>query len=153
MDSGGQYELKTQYTVVKFALGRYHLTRKIHTIAKETQNRDLLVNYASHGDRYSFLTLVDTLFKDSEMTERIRDTVPYVVKHMGADVIMQNEVKFGCAMEQAISHFLASPFTALSKGYAADRLHTCVLIRIYYQNHIDTVSLYLNTINAGKSSG
>ena len=77
------------------------------------------------------------------MPDKVTKAVAYLIKNMGFAVIMQNEVKIGCAMEQAISHVLASPFTCIPKAYVSDHLHTYVQARMFYKNNLDSLKIYI----------
>ncbi len=149
----GVNELTSENCKVKFALDRYHLSKKINTITKESVYRKLLTDYARNGDRKAFLTTVDSLYSDKEMSETIQNAVDYVLNHMDAAVVMNNEVKVGCGMEQAISHVLASPFTTIPKAYASEHLHTYVQARILYKNSMNPVRIYLRACNIAKDTG
>ena len=63
---------------------------------------------------------------------------------------MQNEVKLGCAMEQAISHVLASPFTCIPKAYVSDHLHTYVQARMFCKNGQNLIKIYLTACDQTK---
>lgn len=140
----GTGELSSQYCKAEFALDRYHLSKKINTITKEKAYRRLLTDYIVHGDRDSFLKTIDALYQNTEKTDKVTDSINYILKHMGAAVIMQNEVRIGCAMEQAISHVLASPFTCIPKAYVSSHLHTYVQARILYKNNQDLTRIYIS---------
>ena len=96
--------------------------------------------------------MVNSLYADEEMTTAAQNAVKYIQNQMGAAVIMQSEVKIGCAMEQAISHVLAAVFTCIPKAYVSDHLHTYVQARINYKNHQDLIRLYISACDASKDS-
>ena len=148
----GARELSSQYCKAEFALDRYHLSKKINTITKEKAYRRLLTDYIVHGDRDSFLKTIDALYQNTEKTDKVTDSINYILKHMGAAVIMQNEVRIGCAMEQAISHVLASPFTCIPKAYVSSHLHTYVQARILYKNKQDLTRIYISACDNAKTA-
>lgn len=149
----GVKELSSQYCTVKFALDRYHLSKKIHILTKDDTLRKTLNDYAIHGDRKSFISVVDSIFENEEVSERKQDAYEYVLNQMGAAVIMQKEVKIGCAMEQAISHVLASPFTCIPKAYTSEHLHTYVQTRMIYKNGLDPLLTYITACDKSGNSG
>ena len=148
----GASELTTQHCKVKFALDRYHLAKAIRTISKDDKYIDRMTDYIVHGDKESFMAMVNSLYADEEMTTAAQNAVKYIQNQMGAAVIMQSEVKIGCAMEQAISHVLAAVFTCIPKAYVSDHLHTYVQARINYKNHQDLIRLYISACDASKDS-
>ena len=150
---GGVNEMTSENCKVKFALDRYHLSKKINTITKESVYRKLLTDYVRNGDRTSFLTTVDSLYSEKEMSDNTKSAVDYILKHMDAAVVMNNEVKIGCGMEQAICHVLATPFTCIPKAYVSEHLHTYVQARIFYKNGQDPVRIYLCSCDTVKDIG
>ena len=149
----GVNEMTSENCKVKFALDRYHLSKKINTITKEKAYRKLLTDYARNGDLTSFQATVSSLFSGKDMPDKTQEAVDYVLKHIEAAVVMNNEVKVGCGMEQAISHVLAAPFTAIPKAYVSDHLHTYVQARILYKNSLDPVRIYLRACDTVKDIG
>jgi hypothetical protein len=149
----GVNEMTNANCKVKFALDRYHLSKKINTITKETVYRKFLTDYVRNGDRSSFLAIAESLYSDTEMPDKVQDAVNYILKHMNAAVIMNKEVKIGCGMEQAISHVLASPFTCIPKAYVSNHLHTYVQARMFHKNSQDLVNIYLRSCGAAKDIG
>ena len=139
----GAAELSSQYCTAAFALDRYHMSKQINAITKEKAYRKLLTDYVIHGDKESFNNTVNSLYAGTQMPDKVTKAVAYLIKNMGFAVIMQNEVKIGCAMEQAISHVLASPFTCIPKAYVSDHLHTYVQARMFYKNNLDSLKIYI----------
>lgn len=147
----GAAELSSQYCSAKFALDRYHMSKQINAIVKDKAYRRLLTDYVIHGDKESFTQTVDSLYADTPMPKKAADALTYLLNNMGFAVVMQNEVKIGCAMEQAISHVLASPFTCIPKAYVSVHLHTYVQARMFYKNHLDSLKIYIAACDQTKA--
>jgi hypothetical protein len=143
----GVNELKTQTCTVEFAIDRFHMVKKIHTITKDSNLRRVLYDYVRHGDRSNTAKLISGIYKDTPIPQRVQDCIDYVNKHMGAAVIMETEVKIGCAMEQAIQHILASNFTSVPKAYVNEHLYKYVYARAQQQNGTDMLWTYIAAID------
>jgi len=152
--SNGKYELETGTTECDFALDRYHLKQAIHRMTKDKAQREKLYDYAIHGMKNSFKDLIKSLISESpDREESIKERSDYILKNMKGATIMEEQVKFGCAMEQAIQHVLASVFTSVPKAYATSHLHTYVNARINQQNGFDMQKLFLSAIDQSKAYG
>lgn len=146
----GAAELSSQYCKAKFALDRYHMSKHINAIVKEKAYRKLLTDYIIHGDKANFINTVDSLYADTPMSETAENAITYLLNNIGFAVVMQNEVKIGCAMEQAISHVLASPFTCIPKAYVSNHLHTYVQARMFYKNNLNSLKIYIAACDQSK---
>lgn len=139
----GVSELKTQNCIVSFAIDRFHMVKKIHTITKDPATRNMIYDYVRNGDHSNTKRMIDGLYKDKTISKLVQDCIDYVYKHMGAAVIMENEVKIGCAMEQAIQHILASNFTSVPKAYVNEHLYKYLYARVQQQNGTDMLWTYI----------
>ena len=63
---------------------------------------------------------------------------------------MYKKVKIGCAMEQAISHVIASVFTSVPKAYCKEKIRTYLDARMHQQNGLDLRTNYLTAITLKK---
>jgi len=144
----GTNELRSAQTKCRFALDRYHLSQAIHRITKEKDERELLLNYAKHGMTKEFKYLCEMIISEGRISEdTIRKQMDYVLHNITAIKVMKEEVKIGCAMEQAIQHVLASPFSSVPKAYGRDHLRTYVNARINQQNGLNMIKLYLTAVD------
>lgn len=150
----GCSELASQNTKCQYAQDRYHLKQAIHRMTKDKKIREKLYDYVIHNSKKDFKELVDSMIQDSPAkAENIKAKADYILSNIGGTLIMENDVKFGCAMEQAIQHVLASSFTSVPKAYASEHLHTYVTARVNQQNGIDMQSTFLSAIKQSGKDG
>lgn len=131
-----------------FALDRYHTWQYLHRITPNKIYRRLLYDDLSHGSRKEFNALVDVILqrsadKDKETIEASRE---YLLANMNACVRMENEVRIGCAMEQAIGHVFASSFTSVPKAFGVEQLRNYADARVKEQNRENMAKLYLAAV-------
>jgi len=147
----GTSELRSEATQCKFAMDRFHITKAIHKMTKDSAERNLLLNYAKNGMIDDFNCLVDMIVSQKKVSEKtIRSQTEYILNNIKGIATMKNEVKIGCAMEQAIQHVLASVFTSVPKAYASDHLKTYTTARMNHQNNMNMIEIYLKAVDASK---
>jgi hypothetical protein len=143
----GVQEMKTADTKCAYALDRYHLSQSVHKITKDKDLRKKIKDYAVHGLRSEFNKIINSIIEsEPERKEKIEDCRKYLLSNMNGAVIMHEQVKIGCAMEQAICHVYASSFTSVPKAYGKNHLHNYVDARIHQQNNENMKELYINAL-------
>jgi len=144
----GTSELRSEAAECKFAMDRFHITKAVHRITKDKDERSLLLNYAKHGMTKDFKYLIEMIISQKKISEKtIREQSEYILHNFKGIATMRNEVKIGCSMEQAIQHVLASVFTSVPKAYASDHLRTYTAARMNQQNHMNMIELYLKAVD------
>lgn len=146
----GAEDLSTADTSTKFALDRFHFGQALTKITKDKEKYKLLFDYAIHQDRRSFQALVGSIIEDKPQNkDMIQKNSDYILSQFNGIRIMYQEVKIGCAMEQAISHIMASPFTSVPKAYGDSHLPTYINNRINHQNGINIRRHYIEALDRG----
>ena len=146
----GAEDLMTADTRAKFALDRFHFGQALTKITKDKEKYKLLFDYAIHQDRRSFQALVGSIIEDKPQNkDMIQKNSDYILSQFNGIRIMYQEVKIGCAMEQAISHIMASPFTSVPKAYGDSHLPTYINNRINHQNGINIRRHYIEALDRG----
>lgn len=150
----GTQELQSQYGSAKYASDRFHCEKAIHKLTKNENIRKLLSGYANNGMKSDFMKLAESVREDSSLSSESFDkTVNYVRNQIGGLKVMNQEVKIGCSMEQAIQHILASVFTSVPKAYSRNNLHTYVLARTAQQNGANMKMIYLEAMDICAKTG
>ena len=99
----------TADTRAKFALDRFHFGQALTKITKDKEKYQLLFDYALHQDKGSFQALVDSIIEDKPQNrDTIQKNSDYILSQLKGIRTMYQEVKIGCAMEQAISHIMCN---------------------------------------------
>lgn len=143
----GVHEMRTADTESAYALDRYHATKYIHKITKDSQLRKTMYEYLCHGMRKDLNLLIDSVIEnDPSRKESIEECRKYLLSNIKGALIMHNEVKIGCAMEQAICHVYASSFSSVPKAYSRDHLANYVDARIHQQNGENMELLYISAL-------
>lgn len=146
----GAEDLMTADTRAKFALDRFHFGQALTKITKDKEKYQLLFDYALHQDKGSFQALVDSIIEDKPQNrDTIQKNSDYILSQLKGIRTMYQEVKIGCAMEQAISHIMASPFTSVPKAYGRSHLPTYIGNRIHQQNGINIRRHYIEALDRG----
>jgi hypothetical protein len=150
----GTQELQSQYSSVKYAADRFHCEKAIHRLSKDKDIRKLLSQYANKGMKKDFMKLAEAIKEDSSLTAASFDqTANYIANQVSGLKVMNQEVKIGCSMEQAIQHILASTFTSVPKAYGRNHLHTYVSARTAQQNGFNMKALYLQAMDVFGKTG
>ena len=150
----GTQELQSQYGSAKYAADRFHCAKAIHKLTKDEDIRKLLSQYANKGMRKDFIKLAEAIKEDSSLsTASFDQTVNYIANQISGLKVMNQEVKIGCSMEQAIQHILASVFTSVPKAYGRNNLHTYVTARTAQQNGVNMKALYLQAMDIFAKTG
>lgn len=144
----GRSELNQPHCKVTFALDEFHFQQALHRLSREPIDRQLLVYYAYKNMKQDFDMMIDLiLLQQPHRREQILTQRDYLDKNFIAFQTLIREVKMGCAMEQAISHILASVFTSVPKAYAKENLATYLNYRILQQNNFDLRNLLIKAMD------
>ena len=146
----GAEDLRAADTSARFALDRFHFGQALTRITKDKEKYRLLFDYALHQDKESFQALINSIIEDKPQNkDTIQKNSDYILSQLKGIRTMYQEVKIGCAMEQAISHIMASPFTSVPKAYGGSHLPTYINNRINQQNGINIRRHYIEALDKG----
>lgn len=142
--NGCQY-MKMPDNKVKFALDRYHAVQAIHRMTTDSVFREVLTRYLYETKWDEFNTVIEIIrsYISKDRIGRFETQYNYIKTNWNHFKTMMHEVKIGCAMEQAISHIIASPFTSVPKAYGRKNLPLYLNSRILKENNYDIIQLYL----------
>lgn len=133
-------------TTVKAALDRFHASQAIHRMTSDKVFQEVLIRYLFELKREEFDTVAEiarSYLKEENERKRFDENLDYIHRHWHEVKVMVKEVKIGCAMEQAISHIIASHFTSVPKAYSRKNLPLYLNSRIHSQNGEDLIRLAL----------
>lgn len=131
----GRLKLSSYSYSLKCGLDKFHYCLAINTISKDDTYKSLLYNYSIKNNKKDFKCLVDIIISQNESRkETISEKAQYIINHMAQIKTMYKEIGIGCAMEQAISHDIASEFTSVPKAYSSKWLPFYLNLR---QNHLN----------------
>lgn len=154
MGDGGSWIFKGKETLsgyaykIKCGLDKMHYCLAINTISKDEVYKSLLYNYSINNNRKDFNYLVNMIINlDASRKEIIKEKQHYIINHLSNIKTMYKEIKIGCAMEQAISHDLASEFTSIPKAYSSKWLPFYLNLRQNYLNGYDTRKAYISALD------
>lgn len=140
----GQFKLSSYSYKIACGLDKYHYCIAINTISKDDVYKNLLYNYSINNSKKDFKCLVDIIIKNDESRkDMILEKSQYIINHMKEIKTMYKDIKIGCAMEQAISHDIASEFTSVPKAYSSKWLPFYLNLRQNHLNGYDLRKAYL----------
>ena len=134
-----------------FMLDKFHAFQAIQHISSNPLIRGSLKVSIVKNKKKDFQTLIDFCLKTHEdQPARIRvieEKTKYLLNHWNAlqrSLVVPNP---GCSMEAQISHNLAAVFTSRPKAYARKNLAHYINLRDSFNNGIDLITLYLDTLH------
>lgn len=136
---------------VSFALDRYHAAQAINRMTTDELYKQVLTYYLYNDSIRDFDCMANIIRKEIEengkSADRFQENLDYLHNNWKAFQVMIKEVKIGCAMEQAISHILASSFTSVPKAYGKENLPIYLDSRIHLQNKEDLLMMHLKALD------
>lgn len=145
--TAGAAELKTSETNVTYALDRFHAGQAIQRITRDKKYSSILTNYMITDMKSSFIDVVQSIKEDRpDCLIKVEDNSYYLLKHWTHIQTMYKKVKIGCAMEQVITHNIASVFSSVPKTYSRKHFETYLVHRMNHQNKLDLRKLYLTAL-------
>lgn len=140
----GKYKLSSYSYTVKCGLDKLHFVLAINTISKDDEYKKYLYDYSINGRKKDFKTLINSIIQnDSSRKDMIQEKANYILNQMPNIKTMYKEIKIGCAMEQAVSHDIASEFTSVPKAYSSKWLPFYLNLRQNYLNGYDIRKAYI----------
>jgi len=129
---------------VEYGLDKFHYCLAINSISKDEIVKSLLYKYSLTGKVNEFKKLTKQIIKENETRKDvIKEKSKYILNNLNPIITMYKKIKIGCAMEQAISHDLASQFTSVPKAYSKKWLPFYLNQRQNYLNGFDLIKTYL----------
>lgn len=134
-----------------FMLDKFHAFQAIQHISKHPLIRGSLKVSIVKNKKKDFQYLVDFCLSAHETQpsriKTIQEKSNYIFNHWNA---LQRSLQIpnpGCSMEAQISHNLAAIFTSRPKAYASKNLARYINLRDSFNNGIDLINLYLDTLH------
>lgn len=153
---GGTIIMAMPNITVKYALDRYHASQAINRMTTDETFREILTYYLYSLQKKEFKTVASiarSYLKTEEQKIKFDTHYEYLLTNWGAFKIMCKEVKIGCAMEQAISHIIASVFTSVPKAYGRKNLPLYLSSRVLHSNSEDIIKAHLLAADIQKEQG
>lgn len=146
--------LNTDKIKTLFCLDKFHLNQALVRITEDELYREVLLYYIIQNSKQDYKALKSIVleeakrekYSDSRM-QRIHDNFEYIESNWSYIQNAYHKVSIGCAMEQVISHVMASHFTSVPKAYLKDSLSTYTSNRIALVNNLDLRSTYLKALD------
>lgn len=147
--ANGRITLSGVHPQVIVALDRFHFQQAINRITQNQEIKKQLREAALQDDKDSFKALGDSVIERmaEKKREKSQKNLDYCLDHWTHYQNMLQRVKIGCAMEQEISHVMASVFTSVPKAYVQERLSTYIQHRINFKNKVDLRKLVRDSLN------
>lgn len=152
----GAITLSMPSVKVKYALDRFHAVQAINRMTTDEVFREVLKQYLYSLQKEEFDAVADiakSYLETDEQKNKFDINLEYVHTHWSAFKVMCQEVKIGCAMEQAISHIIASVFTSVPKAYGRKNLPIYLSSRILHENNEDIIKSHLLATDIQKNQG
>lgn len=151
----GRAIMRTQNTEADFSLDKFHLHQSLTRIEKDKEVKKKMFEYVViDKDKKLFKELIEILITESpEREESIRKEAQYLLNNWTAIQNAHTHVSMGCSMESAISHYLASAFTSVPKGYGKANLSIYISNREHQVNKIDLAKLYIQSLDYREEKG
>lgn len=150
----GKDIMSTQNTKADFSLDKFHLHQSLTRIEKDKEIRNKLFEYiVLDNDKKLFRKLIEVLISESpHREESIRKEEQYISNNWTAIQSAHFNISMGCSMESAISHYLASAFTSVPKGYGKSNLSKYVSNREHQVNNVNLSKLYIQSLDYEKEN-
>lgn len=129
-------------------LDKFHVFTALWSVSLDEEIYSSLINALNKEDKDTFLKLLDYLVKTyPDREEIIKATRSYISNNYEAVKNMLNLKDMNCAMEQAISHHIASQFTSVPKAYSNKYINLYLSLRDNYRNGENIKELYLKGVD------
>lgn len=134
--------LKFPNKKTNIGLCKFHTGQALDRITRDENIYDKAYDYLIHRNIKEFNKLIKVL-KENEPSkaEKIETNANYLTSHID-EIITMNKLKVPCAMEQVISHHLASQFTCVAKAYSPNNINYYTSNRDAYRNGYNMKLIY-----------
>ena len=134
--------LKFPNKKTNIGLCKFHTGQALDRITRDKNIYDKAYDYLIHKDLKNFNELIKCL-KENEPSkaDKIQTNADYLISHIN-EITTMNKLKVPCAMEQVISHHLASQFTCVAKAYSPNNINYYTSNRDAYRNGYNMKLIY-----------
>lgn len=119
-------------------LDRFHSCKAIHDLIKDPVCYSIALYYLGRSDKRSFLESIKHFIRNKQD----EDNYKYLYNNFDEAVNMTKALG-PCAMEQVISHHVASQFTSVAKAYSSHNIERYLSSRDNYRNGLNLKKLYI----------
>lgn len=134
--------LKFPNIKTKVGLCKFHTGQALDRITRDKNIYDKAYDYLIHRNIKEFNKLIKVLSENEpSKAEKIQTNTDYLTNHID-EIITMNKLKVPCAMEQVISHHLASQFTCIAKAYSPNNINYYASNRDAYRNGYNMKLIY-----------
>lgn len=149
----GTSTLKTDTIKTMFALDKFHLNQAILRMTSDKLYREQMLYYIINDSKKDFEKMTEIVLEGEPSKEKaIQTNKEYIINNWHYIQNAFKKVDIGCAMEQVISHVMASAFTSVPKAYSRSNLPRYVANRIASVNNFDLQKLFLEALDAMKEN-
>lgn len=123
-------------------LCRFHFHKALWRMSKDKEIYDKLINYLYNNDKDNLYELMKSIEDDKNIND-----IKYIKNNYKE---IQNTIHLkgmNCAMEQAISHHIASQFSNVPKAYSPSNINRYLSYRDNYRNGENMKQLFLKSLN------
>lgn len=139
-----------------FMLDKFHGFQAIQHISSHPLIRGSLQVSIVKNKKKDFQTLIDFCLEEHatqpSRIKTIQEKSKYLLNHWNALQRSLQILNPGCSMEAQISHNLAAVFTSRPKAYASKNLARYINLRDLFNNGVDLINLYLDTLHLPPSN-
>lgn len=140
----GVNALKVCANKTAYANDKFHMVKAVNSISRDDDIKQLLYSYIFNDSKKDFIEYTSALCEGDEI--KIKNA-NYIIKQWPGIQVMYKQLSTGCAMEQTISHNLASVFSSVPKAYGNHWLPIYLNNRELYLNGNNLVKKYYQAIN------
>lgn len=129
-------------------LDKFHAFKSLWNIYPEKEAYNSLIKSLYEDSKDDFLKLIDSYLEtNQDRKEMIEKSKKYLCNNYKA---IKNTLKLknmNCAMEQVISHHIASIFSSVPKAYSSKNMNLYLSFRDNYRNGENVKELYLKSLD------
>jgi hypothetical protein len=123
-------------------LCKFHFHQALWRMAKEKEIYNKLIDYLYHDDKNNLYELMNSILDDKNLND-----IKYIKNNYQE---IQNTIHLkgmNCAMEQVISHHIASQFSNVPKVYSPSNINRYLSYRDNYRNGENMKILFLKSLD------
>ena len=148
----GVQELSLPKVKIRYGLDRFHALQAVNRMTENLNYQKLLADYLNHNLKKDFVKVVDSILMEKpEREKQIIQNRDYLLSNWKGIQVIYHDSKIGCAMEQVISHDIASQFSSVPKAYSSLNLPSYTSMRQNYRNDLDMKHIYFSALENQKS--
>ena len=145
-------QLKFPDTKLNKGLCPFHAGQALDRITRDEGIYDKAYDYLIHKDIKNFDKLIETLIENEpSKKDKINKNAEYLKRHIDEIITQKKVIKIPCAMEQVISHHIASQFTCVPKAYSPNNINYYMANRDAYKNGYNMKLIYAKARDLNKN--